>query len=290
MYNTVHRKPFKMPIEMSPPHIPSPSSSPGIWQPSDFGTLNYLSLLHELSSPSPSIEFVQSSSHATDEEYTTPSTTTKTAPRSRQTPQKPNSASTRTKSKLNTTRKRGRPRIAATKTTSPDTTTPGEGDDDAASKERRKLQIRVAQRAYRSRQQERIAHLQQQVHELEQRLLIARNIYLSTHHAAAGEASPLPAKARIFQENLRLLLAITEVQAGGRRRASTGSEEEELGVGVGMGGLTARTTPTAMSVDTRAYPIYAGDVNVKVNVLLPATPEPLSPGVSRFDDPFDVDL
>ncbi|OJK03476.1 hypothetical protein ASPACDRAFT_1852448 [Aspergillus aculeatus ATCC 16872] len=191
------------------------------------------------------------------------------------------------KQPTNPPRKRGRPRMI-------DQTT-GEVDD-AATKERRKIQIRVAQRAYRSRQQERTALLTRQVHELEQKLLIARNIYLNTHAAAVtgcvhptdpdGSRGGGGGYSRVLQENLRLLLAITEVDASHKGEA-TGSEGdgEEDGCGSGGGGRPFESLDSVRARARARYPLYPGHGNG----LLPSTPEGLLPG-GMFEDPFDVDL
>ncbi|KAL3459127.1 hypothetical protein BJX64DRAFT_207419 [Aspergillus heterothallicus] len=75
-------------------------------------------------------------------------------------------------------RKRGRPRIH-------------DDNSDIACKERRKTQLRIAQRAYRSRKEERIAALSKKVTELEQKLLIYRTLYLGTRSGAVGSVPAL---------------------------------------------------------------------------------------------------
>ncbi|KAL3466937.1 hypothetical protein BJX64DRAFT_284087 [Aspergillus heterothallicus] len=76
-------------------------------------------------------------------------------------------------------RKRGRPRVL------------DDDGSDAATKERRKIQLRIAQRAYRSRKEERIATLSKKVTELEQKVLIYRALYLGTRSAVAGSGFPI---------------------------------------------------------------------------------------------------
>ncbi|KAL3478472.1 hypothetical protein BJX99DRAFT_104450 [Aspergillus californicus] len=99
-------------------------------------------------------------------------------------------------------RKRGRPRIL-------------DGNNaDVATKERRKAQIRVAQRAYRSRKEEKTVGLSNKVMELEQKLLIVRGLYLSTHAAVISAGLPLDCgiNSKLLHENLQLLLANTELE------------------------------------------------------------------------------
>ncbi|KAL4863552.1 hypothetical protein BDV12DRAFT_201975 [Aspergillus spectabilis] len=101
------------------------------------------------------------------------------------------------------TRKRGRPRK-----------TDCHGRE-VATKEKRKYQIRMAQRAYRSRKEEKLAMLSKRVTELEQKLLIVRGLYLSTHAAIIGSGYPLGCSnnpnLKLLQDNLQLLLANTDV-------------------------------------------------------------------------------
>ncbi|KAJ0415033.1 hypothetical protein BJY00DRAFT_318226 [Aspergillus carlsbadensis] len=102
------------------------------------------------------------------------------------------------------TRKRGRPKMV------------DEDGGEVASKERRKVQVRQAQRAYRSRKEEQMAILSRKVSELEQRLLIVRGLYLSTHAAVMSTGLLVDYSAnpslKLLQDNLQLLLANTNVQ------------------------------------------------------------------------------
>ncbi|KAL3483050.1 hypothetical protein BJX62DRAFT_245271 [Aspergillus germanicus] len=100
-------------------------------------------------------------------------------------------------------RKRGRPRMLDVY------------GSEVATKKRRQIQVRQAQRAYRSRKEEQMAVLSQKVTKLEQKLLIARGIYLSTHALVMStgllsdhSASP---SLRLFH-NLQLVLANTKIQ------------------------------------------------------------------------------
>ncbi|RAH70527.1 bZIP transcription factor [Aspergillus aculeatinus CBS 121060] len=300
---------------------------PSPWTLDPAVMLDYLSLLNasslSLSSPSPSLQSRSStpSQASTVLDPTSPphsSTDDESNTTIHNHPAQPK------KQPTNPRRKRGRPRML-------DKTT-GEVDD-AATKEvsqlrpsqyikqtnkpnshppnqRRKIQIRVAQRAYRSRQQERTALLTRQVHELEQKLLIARNIYLNTHaaavmgyvvdptgshgssnsHSHSHSSSSSGGYPRVLQENLRLLLAITEVGGAADGKDATGSEgegEEEVD---GCGGGRQFESLDGMRVRARAWarppcPLYPG----QGNGLLPSMPGGLLPG-GMFDDPFDVDL
>ncbi|KAL2840917.1 hypothetical protein BJX68DRAFT_271382 [Aspergillus pseudodeflectus] len=101
-------------------------------------------------------------------------------------------------------RKRGRPKML------------DEDGGEVASKERRKVQVRQAQRAYRSRKEEQMAILSRKVSELEQKLLIVRGLYLSTHAAVMSTGLLVDYSAnpslKLLQDNLQLLLANTDVQ------------------------------------------------------------------------------
>ncbi|RAH49987.1 bZIP transcription factor [Aspergillus brunneoviolaceus CBS 621.78] len=302
--------------------VPSP------WTLDPAVMLDYLSLLNasslSLSSPSPSLQS-RSSTPSQASTVLDPTSPPHSSTDDEYNPTILNHPAQPKKQPTNPRRKRGRPRML-------DKTT-GEVDD-AATKEvsqllpsqhvkqknktnsrlpnqRRKIQIRVAQRAYRSRQQERTALLTRQVHELEQKLLIARNIYLNTHAAAVmgcvvdptesdgssnshshshshSNSSSSGGYSRALQENLRLLLAITEVGGAADGKEATGSEGE--GEEDGCGGGRQFESLDGMRVRARAwarapYPLYPGHGNG----LLPSTPGGLLSG-GMFDDPFDVDL
>ncbi|KAF7122633.1 hypothetical protein CNMCM5793_000658 [Aspergillus hiratsukae] len=95
------------------------------------------------------------------------------------------------------TSKRGRPRIERAGETAG---------------ERRKEQIRLAQRAYRVRKDLRIAELDQKVGELEQTILAVRDLYLSEHTSVvdSGIAMSHPFLLQTMQANLPLLISLTE--------------------------------------------------------------------------------
>ncbi|RAK81747.1 bZIP transcription factor [Aspergillus fijiensis CBS 313.89] len=277
---------------------------PSAWTLDPAVMLDYLSLLNasslSLSPPSPSLQS-RCSSPSQASTVLDPTSPTHSSTDDEYNTALHNHPATPKKQPTNPRRKRGRPRML-------DKTT-GEVDD-AATKEpnsrapnqRRKIQIRVAQRAYRSRQQERTALLTRQVHELEQKLLIARNIYLNTHAAAvmgcvvdptgsdrssnshshshshsSSSSSSSGGYSRVLQENLRLLLAITEVGGAADGKDATGSEGE--GEEVGCGGGRQFESLDGMRVRARAwarapYPLYPGHGNG----LLPSTPGGLLPG------------
>ncbi|KAL5339673.1 hypothetical protein BJX70DRAFT_363580 [Aspergillus crustosus] len=102
-------------------------------------------------------------------------------------------------------RKRGRPRLLNSKGV------------EIANKERRKTQVRLAQRAFRERKEEKMSTLSNKVTELEQKLIIARTLYLSTHAAVMSSDFPVDPTAnpywRLLHDNLQLLLANTEIQS-----------------------------------------------------------------------------
>ncbi|EAW10830.1 bZIP transcription factor [Aspergillus clavatus NRRL 1] len=93
--------------------------------------------------------------------------------------------------------KRGRPRIDRSAETAG---------------ERRKEQIRLAQRAYRFRKELRIAVLDQKVAELEQTITAIRDLYLSMHNAVfdSGVALSHPFLSQSLQKSLSLLLSLTQ--------------------------------------------------------------------------------
>jgi hypothetical protein len=70
--------------------------------------------------------------------------------------------------------------------------------------QRRKEQIRLAQRAYRFRKDLRITELDQKVAELEQTILAIRDLYLSVHTSVvdSGIAMSHPSLAQSMQMNL----------------------------------------------------------------------------------------
>ncbi|GIJ81628.1 hypothetical protein Asppvi_000127 [Aspergillus pseudoviridinutans] len=78
--------------------------------------------------------------------------------------------------------------------------------------ERRKEQIRLAQRAYRFRKDLRISELDQKVAELEQTVLAIRDLYLSVHTSVvdSGIAVSHPFLVQSMQTNLQLLLSLTQ--------------------------------------------------------------------------------
>ncbi|GFF59190.1 hypothetical protein IFM46972_11314 [Aspergillus udagawae] len=78
--------------------------------------------------------------------------------------------------------------------------------------ERRKEQIRLAQRAYRFRKDLRIAALDQKVVELEQTILAIRDLYLSVHTSVvdSGIAVSHPFLVQSMQTNLQLLRCLTQ--------------------------------------------------------------------------------
>ncbi|RDW67243.1 uncharacterized protein DSM5745_09109 [Aspergillus mulundensis] len=89
--------------------------------------------------------------------------------------------------------------------------------EEVASKERRKAQVRQAQRAYRSRKEEQTAVLLKRVTELEQKLRLARDLYLSTHDAVmtSGVSFLLnDSRLKLLHDNLQLLVANTAVSVG----------------------------------------------------------------------------
>ncbi|GFF52489.1 hypothetical protein IFM61606_06418 [Aspergillus udagawae] len=77
--------------------------------------------------------------------------------------------------------------------------------------ERRKEQIRLAQRAYRFRKDLRIAALDQKVVELEQTILAIRDLYLGVHTSVVDSeiAVSHPFLVQSMQTNLQLLLCLT---------------------------------------------------------------------------------
>ncbi|GAQ08517.1 hypothetical protein ALT_5838 [Aspergillus lentulus] len=78
--------------------------------------------------------------------------------------------------------------------------------------ERRKEQIRLAQRAYRFRKDLRITELAQKVAELEQTIVAIRDLYLSVHTSVvdSGITMSHPFLAQSMQTNLQLLLSLTQ--------------------------------------------------------------------------------
>ncbi|KAL4902711.1 hypothetical protein BDW74DRAFT_180413 [Aspergillus multicolor] len=100
--------------------------------------------------------------------------------------------------------RRGRPKILDT------------NGEELASKERRKAQVRQAQRAYRSRKEEQTAVLMQRVAELEQKLLLVRGLYLSTHDAVMTSSASLlleETNLKMLHDNMQILLADTDIDA-----------------------------------------------------------------------------
>ncbi|RHZ49499.1 bZIP transcription factor [Aspergillus thermomutatus] len=89
--------------------------------------------------------------------------------------------------------------------------------------ERRKEQIRLAQRAYRFRKDLRIAVLDQKVAELEQTILAIRDLYLGMYTSVvdSGIAMSHPFLVQSMQTNLQLLLSLTQ-------SASRGAEDQLL--------------------------------------------------------------
>ncbi|PKX92354.1 bZIP transcription factor [Aspergillus novofumigatus IBT 16806] len=110
--------------------------------------------------------------------------------------------------------KRGRPRIDR----------PGE-----TAGERRKQQIRLAQRAYRFRKDLRITELDQEVAKLEQTILAIRDLYLSVHTSVvdSGIGMSHPFLAQSMQTNLQLLLSLTQsVSFSSTYQSTDGSWDE----------------------------------------------------------------
>ncbi|KAL4864690.1 hypothetical protein BDV12DRAFT_200854 [Aspergillus spectabilis] len=93
--------------------------------------------------------------------------------------------------------------------------------------EKRRTQVRLAQRVYRTRKEERITSLSKKVSELEQKLLIARGLYLSTHAVVTTSGFPLfcgnNESSNILYDNLQLLLSNTDV--GSSTAESTSSTQ-----------------------------------------------------------------
>ncbi|KAL2816703.1 hypothetical protein BJX63DRAFT_387135 [Aspergillus granulosus] len=168
--------------------VPSTRSTQPLSSPLDPSLFtDYMSLMNM---PIHTLDITSPQSTDADEDIATPGQT-------------PSPKSTKSGSKSEP-RKRGRPKML------------DEDGGEVASKERRKVQVRQAQRAYRSRKEEQMTVLSRKVADLEQRLLIVRGLYLSTHAAVMSTGLLVDYSAnpslKLLQDNLQLLLANTDVQ------------------------------------------------------------------------------
>ncbi|KAF3397785.1 hypothetical protein F1880_005998 [Penicillium rolfsii] len=97
----------------------------------------------------------------------------------------------------------------------------------ATRKERRKLQLRQAQRAYRFRKEEQLATLSQKIAELEQKLLTMRELNMSTQAAAMSAwltvHLSMDPTLKLLQDDLQQILANIALAETGGPHSGAGS-------------------------------------------------------------------